>query len=646
MDNTVNHKQRSAVGRRPAGAHCLVTLALILSFIFFSISVASAATKTWITTTGTNNWFVGTNWSGAGVPGPTDDVVITNANTYSVLLTGSVAIADFYIGGGRAGTRALVFSNWNTTLTTTNVTVQNGGSITLPAAFTNNGISNNVYIVCSNLTILTGGSINADAKGYSGALGGTSGYGPGAGGRDGNYGYGGGYGGRGGGLLGGWTYGAYTAPANPGSGGGSGVTGLGGNGGGAISIIASNTITVNGTITANGGAGGQYGGGGSGGGVYLVCNTFVGTNGNIRVNGGTGGLGGGGGGGGGGGRIAVIYNSAAQGAIPVPTVCFSAAVGTGSAGNGDIGTLCFPDNWFLGETITIPHIGQWMVPGWTNWSVDSLTISNAWIRFSAEGFQLTVTNNMTIMGSTGRLELACNSTWWNYGAQYSYGATGPVLNVGGNLTLTNGGRLFVYSAMTNASNPNYGALVSVVNDVYIGTGCWIYPYSHWTNGGSPLFRMRHLFIATSGGFSAGARGYSCGLVRGTSGYGPGFSGSGGGAGYGGVGGGALGGATYGSSNAPVAPGSGGYTYTQADRAGNGGGLIRVEASGVFTLNGTMNADGEGCPYYGAGSGSGGGVYLKCKTLRGSNGILSAKGGVGTGSYTTGGGGGRIAVWRA
>ncbi|MBU4497566.1 MAG: hypothetical protein KKG09_06150 [Verrucomicrobia bacterium] len=305
MDNTVNHKQRSAVGRRPAGAHCLVTLALILSFIFFSISVASAATKTWITTTGTNNWFVGTNWSGAGVPGPTDDVVITNANTYSVLLTGSVAIADFYIGGGRAGTRALVFSNWNTTLTTTNVTVQNGGSITLPAAFTNNGISNNVYIVCSNLTVDAGGNINANAKGYAGGTSGSGGSGSGPGYGTANC--GGGYGGHGSASVGGNTYGSFSAPVDAGSGGALGATyAPGGNGGGAIRIDASGTITNNGTISANGGnGGGTWAGGGSGGGIYLTCKTLSGTNsvfsvhgGNVSVSYGTYG------GGGGGGRIA------------------------------------------------------------------------------------------------------------------------------------------------------------------------------------------------------------------------------------------------------------------------------------------------------------------------------------------------------
>jgi len=45
-----------------------------------------------------------------------------------------------------------------------------------------------------------------------------------------------------------------------------------------------------------------------------------------------------------------------------------------------------------------------------------------------------------------------------------------------------------------------------------------------------------------------------------------------------------------------------------------------------------------------GGGSGGGVYLTCSTLSGTNIGFSAVGGVGS-LYGGGGGGGRIAVWR-
>jgi len=413
MDNTVNHKQRSAVGRRPAGAHCLVTLALILSFIFFSISVASAATKTWITTTGAADWFVGTNWSPSGVPGPTDDVVITNANTYSVLLTGSVAIADFYIGGGGAGTRSLVFSNWNTTLTTTNVTILINGNMTCIGGFSNLPfMSNRVSIACSNnLTIESGGIINVNVKGYNGAPFSQNGSGPGGGANSGFS--GGGYGGRGGSTGGGATYGAPEGPAYPGSGGGGsgGYGGTGGNGGGAVQIQAGGLVTVNGSIRADGGYGGGYTGGGSGGGVYIACRTFAGTSGVITVDGG--------GassllnsGGGGGGRVTIIYDPTLQTNQPIPNVRFSAYPGlatyNGVVGGrmGGLGTVYFPEPSFYsgptGDTY-YPFSGVLLAPGLTNLSFDNLRLNNVWVQISTNNFCLTVTNDLQIVGLTNTL---------------------------------------------------------------------------------------------------------------------------------------------------------------------------------------------------------------------------------------------------
>ncbi|MBU4289871.1 MAG: hypothetical protein KKG68_02270, partial [Verrucomicrobia bacterium] len=467
MDNTVNHKQRSAVGRRPAGAHCLVTLALILSFIFFSISVASAATKTWITTTGAADWFVGTNWSPSGVPGPTDDVVITNINTYNVLLTGSVTIANFTLGGGGAGTRSLVFSNWNTTLTATNVTILTNGNMTCPGPFTNNVMSNRVSIVCSNkLQIDPGGSINVDFKGYDGAVscaGGSRGYGPGggatSGGGEGNG--GGGYGGKGGGnyTRGGPPYGSATGPALPGSGGGIFTySGKGGAGGGAVQVEVGDTIIVNGTISASGeNCTVANAGGGSGGGIYISCNMFAGTNGIIRANGGT--QSSSGGGAGGGGRVTVLYNTSAQSNQPVPTVSFSAAAGAANLVMiiynyiGDIGTLYFSDPTFLyGWTnmVSYPHFGELLAPGFTNWSIDNLVFSNNWIRIPGSGFRLTVTNNLRIIGN-------------NYGV-HKLELTNAIMTVGRDFTINNAS-LIVYPATNTGITFDFTNNLSLSNGV-------------------------------------------------------------------------------------------------------------------------------------------------------------------------------------
>jgi hypothetical protein len=131
------------------------------------------------------------------------------------------------------------------------------------------------------------------------------------------------------------------------------------------------------------------------------------------------------------------------------------------------------------------------------------------------------------------------------------------------------------------------------------------------------------------------------------GYGPGWGdASYGGGSYGGAGGwkaswSTAGGGVYGSSNAPVQPGSG------ADKSGvgGGGGCVRIEAAQSVTLDGRIEADGAGLTgTYGSGS-SGGGIYIRCSTFAGS-GILSAKGGRGGNNDGCGGGGGRIAVWRA
>ncbi|MCG2680920.1 MAG: hypothetical protein L6455_13305, partial [Kiritimatiellae bacterium] len=618
---------------------CLATACSIL-MVCVGSSPSPAATKTWSASTG--DWFLDGNWTPATAPVAGDDVVITNASASVILSNSTPWLSSVTLS------KTLMFTNWNSALNATNVTILTNGTMTLPGAFTNNATSNNVYIVCSNLTVDAGGNINANAKGYAGGTSDSGGSGSGPGYGRGNY--GGGYGGHGSASVGGNTYGSFSAPVDAGSGGGWGSQTyyLGGAGGGAIRIDASGTITNNGTISANGGnGGGTWAGGGSGGGIYLTCKTLSGTTGVFSANGGN--PGDSKANGAGGGRIAVIYDTAAQSAVPVPTILFSVACGYDGTGRADIGTLYFPDNRLLTENIT--HIGQWMVSGITNWSVNNLTLNNAWIRFPVEGFHLTVTNHMTITG--GRLEFGSGILKTNYpGGIYSGGSNGPVMDIGGNLILTNSGKLYVYSGMTNAASPNYGALVNVNGDVFVATNCWIYPYSHYINGGSAQFRMNNLTISSSAGFNAESLGYAGGITG--VGYGPGgglFSGAGanGGGGYGGKGGNVNGGNTYGSSNAPVGPGSGGALGATFAPGGNGGGAIRINASGTITNNGTIRAKGRDGPDNWAGAGSGGGIYLTCKTLSGTNSVFSVPGGnvsVSYGPYGGGGGGGRIAVWRA
>jgi hypothetical protein len=250
--------------------------------------------------------------------------------------------------------------------------------------------------------------------------------------------------------------------------------------------------------------------------------------------------------------------------------------------------------------------------------------------------RLTVANDI-VVGAGASLAIGENAT----------------LDCRGNLTLTNSGALYAYSGPTNASTPSYGVLVGVTGDVAVATGSWVYVHSQQVNGGSPLFKVRNLTVATNAGFTAEGRGFAGAAVAQGIGYGYG-KGQGAnpnaisGAGYGGLGGGASGayGQTYGSSNAPIHAGSGGGSDGNGGYGGRGGGLVRIEAEQTVTLAGTINASGRrGGNSSGltCSSGSGGGIFILCNEFEGlASAQLTANGGSreDTGK---GGGGGRIAV---
>lgn len=599
---------------------------LSVSLIAGPSAVSLAATTTWTGAINTD-WFNAGNWDN-GVPGNGTNAVIASG---TVSLTNDTAfLASFTMNGG-----TLTCSNWTTKLIATNVVID-GGTITLPAAFTNGGMSNRIWIVCSNdFTLDVGGTINANIAGYKGGSN-SAGHGTGGGAQCGSGG-GAGYGGVGAdasvGISGGASYGSSNAPVEPGSGGAGSIyqTQRGGAGGGAVRIQAAGKATVNGTISVNGGGGEvNYGGGGSGGGVYITCAAFDGT-GTITANGGNGHNYGGGGSG---GRIAVDYtNSTAQSNLS-PSVTFSAGRGSGGANNSELGTLYFTDTTFFPSNPVSGSTGVITTPGFTNWALDSMTVTSCYLQFPAE-FQMTVTNDMTI-GSSGKLILSGHTT----------------LNCGGSMIITNSGSLYVYSGMTNGGVwTNCGSLVNVTGDIMVHTNSSILPYSHNTNGGSVLFTMRNLFVATNGSISANAGGYKGGVNSDGLGPGGGDRGTfyGGGGGYGGAGGSAtvgvgLGGDPYGSSNAPIDPGSGGggsasHVYYWG---GAGGGGVRIQADAEVTVNGTILANGQSGVARGAG-GSGGGIYITCETFKGV-GTITANGGAGP-ENSGGGGGGRIAIWR-
>ena len=591
------------------------------------------------TSAGSGYWTNSATWSGGTVPANGDDVVI--ASGHSVTVDVATASLNSLTNNG-----TLTFAGWPSTVLTATV-VQVNGTITHKAnAATASPWTpdNRIYIVCSNLTVAATKTIDASGKGYLHPASGVAGYGPGGGtsGRS-----GGSYGGTGGGSSGS-TYGSVTNPVDPGSTGCGTGGDVGGDGGGGIRIEASGQVAVNGTIAADG-TRGVNGGGGAGGSVFISCRTITSAGGgrisaagaatgqSLPTSNGAGG----------GGRIAAIYDTAAQGAVGAPPIVFSVQPGLYSS--GDIGTLYFPDNSFL--TGVIPHSGQWMVSGVTNWAPNTLTLTNGWLRFPASGFSLAVTNGIAVYGTNvgiNRLQLydasvTCGSDALFNGAGLHLlstgGATSSVFQSGGNLVFTNSAELYVYAGQTNGVAPVCGAFVGAAGELYLGTNCWVYPYAHNTNGGAVCFAVSNLTVAaTNSGFNADAKGYRA-AATGVRGFGPGGAPGGyNGGGYGGVGG-ANGGSTYGSAAAPAAPGSAG-AGSSGDLGGAGGGAIWIQVTNRAVVNGVLSANGGTA---GGGGGSGGGIYIACRSFAASGAVLRASGGAGNHAADGGGGGGRIAV---
>lgn len=606
---------------------------------------------------GTTNWAVG------------QLVIVTNCylrlpDNFRLKVTNSMVIRaggklDMGVGGQlRVGQNLLLTNNAGLTLraaqtnspapgygallaVTGDVRITHGAML-YPYSHPTNGAT--PLLTMRNLTIATAtAGINADYGGYGtfySASVSLTGLGPGKG-PGGAYGSGGGYGGEGGmggygGLKGGATNGLASTPIGPGSSGGAYMTFRAGPGGGSVRLQVTSNVTVNGTISANGHGGVVYGGGGSGGGVHITCRTFDGT-GIIRANGGVSGYAGGAGGGG--GRIAIGYNTGAQASKPPIMVTFYTSGAAGAYNAGNLGTIYFPDAPLLTNNITRPHTGRIISGTVTNWSINSLTVTTNCNLCFPNGFLVQVASNVTIR--RGHIDLG----------------TGSRLYVGGNLVLTNNGTMTVRAGTTNAVMPACGSLVQVTGDIIFGrTNCWIYPCSHATNGTAPLFKARNVMInATNAGFNADGKGYAGGNLEGTTvgtargpGGGKGGGTYGGGGGHGGKGGNSNSAGTGGNTNdavrAPALAGGGGGGYSTWFGA-NGGGQIRIEASGNMVVNGVVSANGvpSGDTIY-AGGGSGGSIYLQVKTFSGAaTGRLWAKG-ANSGGWSGSGGGGRIAIW--
>ena len=289
-------------------------------------AVAQGAEKTWNAEAG--DYFTPTAWQPAGVPSAEDDVIIAKG---TVTLPESATVRSLTLSG------TLILANGDTTLKAGTFRIRKGGLVTVPGSFQTEAEACRVSLVCTDLSVEEGGAINVDGKGYANRKDNVPSGPGGARWSNGS----GSHGGKGGDGRSGLPYGSVIASTQAGSAGGM-YNGTGGDGGGIVRIQATGSVIVNGSISANGLDCSGTAGGGAGGSIWITCKTFAGGKGMIEAKGGnlppkTDGMGGGGG-----GRIALVFDKAAQRKQPPVTVRFSTAGGQGS-GPGEPGTLFLSD---------------------------------------------------------------------------------------------------------------------------------------------------------------------------------------------------------------------------------------------------------------------------------------------------------------
>jgi hypothetical protein len=580
----------------------------------------AATTITWAGAAGQTNWFTATNWAPAQVPGATDDVFIAGGASTIVALTNAAAVQALTLSN-----RTLIFHCWSNYLTASSIVVDAGAIVTHgtnTATTTNPGTGQwdpnaGVFIQCTNLTINSGGRINADRVGFMGGDGASNGYGPGRGwvNAGAGYGSGGGHGGFGGDVAyasraGGMTNDNPHDPGLPGSGGAYG----GGAGGGYVKIVASGAVSLSGTnvITANGGSANN--GGGAGGGINILCAALSGS-GPIQANGGqsvqTGG--------GGGGLVKIVTTgtSTFSGSISANAGGISVA---NTGGGGQI-ILQAPAGSSLG-LMSARQGGAFAQETFSGSNIPGLVSLSDWSLLPA-----------TLSGGGGA-RFACASgsvsslTITNYNMYLDW-------YVGGQTNWLRAGNITIQSA---------GSIGHVWN-----TATTTNASGEWEPNSGVFIACSNLTVASGGMINVNFAGF-IGGIGGQSGYGPGRGwvnvgdGYGSGGGHGGFGGhiqpgGAgsyrAGGMTNDNPHDPGLPGSGG-----AYSGGAGGGYVKIVASGTVSLSGTnaITANGGAA---GNGGGSGGGINILCAVLSGS-GSIQANGGRST-AYFGGGGGGLVKI---
>jgi len=318
--------------------------AMVLATLLCRAGIVCAAV--WDGESVDNNWSNPTNWTGDTVPQAGDNVVFDSTSTKDCTVDITPpAVSSLKLLSGYTGT--VTFQNLDNdqadTVTIAGDLVVSNGTVVFQGETAGAGANGAGFIIeATNVTIGSGGNINADYQGFPKKQG------PGKGNGAPWDGSGAGYGGEGGdhkSYAGGSIYGSESGPTALGSG-GHVDSSSGASGGGAIKLVVSDTTTIDGTLSADGQSPSHSNdrGAGSGGSIWIASGTLSGT-GTISADGGNGM---GGGGGGGGGRIdvsGVTYNYA--GAMTTS----GGSPGGGFAKNrfGEPGTILFP----AGADITV-----------------------------------------------------------------------------------------------------------------------------------------------------------------------------------------------------------------------------------------------------------------------------------------------------
>lgn len=663
--------------------------------LWVGIAEADVVTNVW-TGTAAADWDTDAVWSLGRKPQTGECVILEAASTQTMTLSHETpALEELIIRSCRTNKSSayrtrLTVSGWDSCIRANKVYLDLSGEITTSGCFADAGPSNRVYVVAGDMTMDIGAKIDLDKKGYGAHNGpgwqGVTAYTQHAGGAYGGYSV----------FAAGTTedrphaYGVPEAPEQPGTGNYAAYkTDGSGAGGGAVRLDLSGDFVLNGVITANGQL--TTSGGASGGGIYVTCRTISGS-GTMRANGGRNGdeTANPAGAAGGGGRVAVIYDIVAQNGVNC-NVRFEARGGNAygwldrnffSDTTGRLkewvatpGSLYFSDSRFLTDmnylTGGYRFAGVWCAPdapGELTFS-DDLVMDNCQLslpsvtNFSAKG--LTLVGN-SIWRTDNGLSFPSAATVKVDGDLLLKGARlemrGGTLDVAGDLVLSTnllntyvgcGGALSVYADPTNRPNA-VGAQIAVAGTLTIGALSTYYPYCDETNGSIVVCHVGNLVVEKDGLICADLAGYA--PKRGTNpNYGPGLTGYGyKGATYGGRGGAQTESvyngvsSPYGSASNPLDPGTGGYT-AQTYWGYNGGGVVRIVADHLMTIDGLVSACGNMTHFlqYSTGS-SGGAVFLEARRLAG-DGEIAADGGYGDKDIqvTTNegaGGGGRIAIY--